>query len=152
MQTATYCRSCRRDVDPDWANCPHCGANQLAAIPISSVPPASVPAMRLAEYTRQYETLNWVAFAGFFLLGAYFAGFAMIAYAFIQKSALRQKVAALGVDPDAWEYPLRQQAARLMWAGLLCLLVIGLLMAGFIAYFAHQTSQMSVQPVSAPYP
>jgi len=110
------------------------------------------PPLAVQEYTRQYETLNWIAFFGFFLLGAYFIGFLMIAYSFIQKSALRRKVAELGGDPEAWEYPLRQQANRLMWWGLFGLLVIGVLVGGFIAYFAHQTSQMSVQPVSAPYP
>ncbi|MGI4791315.1 MAG: zinc ribbon domain-containing protein [Janthinobacterium lividum] len=132
MLDPIFCVSCKKAVDPSWTNCPHCGSLQklLAMSPLSMPQPVYIvqqvvnPQIVIDECTKQYQNLNWLAFAGIFFVGAYFLGLGLIIFAVVQKPNLRRKVAELGVSPDAWEKPLRAQFVRLMVIGFATLVVI----------------------------
>lgn len=155
MLDPVYCVSCRKQIDPTWANCPHCGASQTAGAkappqssplpvaPIYALPQAVNPQVVLNECTKQYRNLNWISFAGIFLLSAYFIGLAMIIYAMVQKPALRRRVSELGIDPEPWEKPLRAEFGRIMLWGVAGCLGLAILSTLFCVLFLmpHPSTQ-----------
>jgi hypothetical protein len=92
----------------------------------------------LDEYSNQYrQHTDWMILS--ILLIPALIGLLVFMYLSGQDSQLRQKVAALGVDPSTWEAPLKKHRNRAITRIFVILLLGVAAIGGYVAWVSMKT-------------